>query len=182
MKVWALRFLVIATIVSLTFVTGSNAPALGLMVAWTPNVLFLVGFQQRVLRFPRFLEPVSPIEPALYRWLGVGLLKPIVASPLWPMIHGADPPAKLTDRQALLDRTETDAKRAEICHLATFFVVIFAALYYRSDGRITEAAWITGFTVLLNGYPVLLQRVHRLRVRNLRAPERRKGVQTPEGG
>src|SRR5262245_43942595 len=68
-KVWGIRILIVAGIIVLGLVTRSSAPALGLTVAWCPNLLFLVAFLRGVLRFPRFLEPVRQIEPVVYRAL-----------------------------------------------------------------------------------------------------------------
>jgi hypothetical protein len=79
-KVWGLRILVIASIVLLCLVAGSGAPALALALVWGPTGLFLLAFMRGALRLPRFLEPVKPFEPVLYRWLGVGLVKRIVAT------------------------------------------------------------------------------------------------------
>ena len=168
-KVWGIRILIIASIIVLGVLTRSSAPALGLTLAWCPNVLFLFAFMRGALRFPRFLEPVKRIEPVLYRALGVGLVKRVVVTRLWPLVMGAEPSAKLKNRQELLDRTELTAKGAEICHCATFFVALAAALFYFSVGRLAEAAWISAFNLVLNGYPVMLQRVHRWRVQQIRA-------------
>ncbi len=134
-----------------------------------PNGLFLWAFMRGRLPFPRFLEPVNPIEPVLYRWLGVGLVKRIVANRIWPMLNGFDVPPKLTNGQQSLDRTEIMMKGAEICHGATFILAFSVALFCLAVGRIPQAAWILVFNQLLNGYPVMLQRANRWRIQQLRA-------------
>jgi len=168
-KVWGIRILIIASIMVLGVLTRSSAPALGLTLAWSPNVLFLVAFMRGALQFPRFLEPIKRSEPGLYSALGVGLVKRVVATRMWPLMLGVEPPAKLKNRHELLDRTELAAKNAEICHFTTFFVALSAALFYLFVGRFAEAAWISAFNLVLNGYPVMLQRVHRWRVQQIRA-------------
>ncbi len=174
-KVWGLRILMIASIVFLCVLAGSGIPSLASALAWGPNGLFLWAYMRGRLPFPRFLEPVKPLEPVLYRWLGVGLVKRIVANRTWPMLIGHDVPAKLTYSQELLDRAEITMKGAEICHGATFVLAFSVALFCLAVGRIPEAAWILVFNQLLNGYPVMLQRSNRWRIQQLRArakPER----------
>jgi hypothetical protein len=168
-KVWALRILIVATIIFLCSMAGSGIPSLAIALVWGPNGLFLSAYLRGRLHFPAFLEPVKPFEPVFYRWLGVGLVKRIVANPLWPMLLGFDVPAKLTNCRESLDRTETTMRAAEICHAATFVLAFSIALFCLAVGRIREAAWILVFNLLLNGYPVMLQRVNRWRVQQLRA-------------
>ena len=167
--VWAARTSAVVGIVSLCFLAGSSIPALALALAWSPNGLFLYLYMRGGLHLPRFLQPVKPIEPVLYRWIGVGLVKRIVATRVWPMMHGFEPPPKLKNRQELLERTEHTARGAETCHAVTFVFAVFVALICLAIGRIAGALWILAFNLLLNGYPVMLQRVHRWRLQQLRA-------------
>jgi hypothetical protein len=110
----------------------------------------------------------------LYRWVGVGWVKQIVATPLWPLLHGFEPPPKLKNRRELLDRTEHMARGSEICHAATFILAFFVALICMAVGRISQALWILAFNLVLNGYPVMLQRVHRWRIHQVRGSTARR--------
>lgn len=167
-RVWALRIALILVIVILAMQTSGIA-ALAFAVAWGPNGLFLWLFMQGRLKLPRALEPIHPIEPVLYRWLGVGWVKRIVATPLWPQINGFDVPPKATNRRDLLNRTDLSAQGAEICHLATFVGASLIALLPLAAGNISVAVWIVVLNVVLNGYPVMLQRCHRWRIQRIRA-------------
>jgi len=120
------------------------------------------------LRLPRFLERVYPIEPALYRWVGVGLIKSIVTSRAWLMLVGLESPEKPTSRDALLERIELVTTGAEICHGAAFVVASSIALLCFAFGSISTAAWILAFNIALNEYSIMLQRSIRWRVRKLR--------------
>jgi len=88
------------------------------MLAEMPNILLLFAFTGGAPHLPRFLVSVKPIEPVHYRWVGVGLVKRIVATRMWPLLFGADPPEKLKNREAL-DRAELTMRGAEVCHGAT---------------------------------------------------------------
>jgi hypothetical protein len=168
-KIWTLRILMVAAIVLLCVLAKSGIPSWAVAIAWSPNGLFLAAFMQGILRFPRFLEPVNPIEPVLYRWLGVGLVKSIVANRVWPMLHGVQPPSKPKGREEFLNRIELDMRTAEICHAATFVLASCIAIYYMVTGQNSVAIWITAFNVALNAYPVMLQRTNRWRMQRARA-------------
>lgn len=124
------------------------------------------------LGVPRFLVSIHPMEPVLYRFLGVGLVKRIVATRIWPLVIGWEPQPKPRNRQELLDRIESAAKGAEVCHGATFILATSVALLLFAVGCFAEVAWVVGFNLLLNGYPVMLQRVNRWRVQQIRASTR----------
>jgi hypothetical protein len=168
-KIWGLRALLIGAIVLLCVWAGSPVPSWAVAISWSPNGLFLALFMRGLLRLPRVLEPVHPVEPVLYRWLGVGLVKRIVANEVWPMLHGFRPLPKATNREDFLERIENGMKAAEICHAATFVLTLCVAGYYVADDQGTVAVWITVFNVLLNAYPVMLQRSNRRRLQQGRA-------------
>jgi hypothetical protein len=168
-KVWALRILAVASIVGLCVMAGSGIPSLALGLVWVPNGFFLSAYMRGALRLPSVLEPVNRIEPVIYRGLGVGLIKRIVANRMWPMLHGLEVPPKLTNSRESLDRAEAMMRGAEICHAATFVVALLFAFIFLCIGRIQVVAWILGLNVLLNGYPVLLQRSNRWRMQRFRA-------------
>jgi hypothetical protein len=166
-KVWGIRAALIVFVVALGAAT-SGAASWAIAVTWAPNGLFLWLFTRGALRLPRAMEAVHPVEPVLYRWLGVGLVKRIVATRLWPMVNGFEPPSKSRSKQELLDRTEQTARGAEICHLATFVLASLVSWAYFAAGNNSFAAWSLSFNIVLNGYPVMLQRSHRWRIQKLR--------------
>jgi hypothetical protein len=167
-KVWGLRILIIVGMVCLGKLAGA-VTGYAFVLAWSPNGLFLAAFMRGVLHLPRFLEPVHPIEPVLYHWVGVGFVKRIVATRLWPMVNGFPVPVKPVDRHEFLDRIELGTKGAEICHGGTFVLGFSVALYCLVVGWISAAVWILVFNMALNGYPVMLQRSNRWRIHQVRA-------------
>jgi hypothetical protein len=168
-KVWTLRILVVASILLVSMMVGSSAPALALMLVWGPMGLVYILFTRGTLRLPRFLVPVKRIEPALYHWLGVGLVKRIVTTTMWPMLNGFDPPKKIGAGQEALDRAELTMIGAEVCHGSLFILMFPVALYFLSVGRVAEVFWILVFALVLHGYPVMLQRANRWRLQQIRA-------------
>lgn len=170
--VWALRIPIIVGLIALTALSGSSFTALAFALAWCPNGLFLSMFERDALHLPRALVPVRRIEPVIYRWLGIGLVKRIVATRMWLLINGQEPPPAPKDRQELLDRTDLFTRGAEVCHGATFLLALAVTLYLLAAQRYTDAAWLPAFNVLLDGYPVMLQRANRYRVQQVRAATR----------
>lgn len=168
-EVWGLRLLVLGGIVFLCLSAGSAIPALAFALTWGPNYPFLGATMIGALRLPRFLEPVHPLEPVLYRWLGVGLVKWTVTRRAWLVLVGLERLPKLASRHALLERIELWTKGAEICHVAAFVFAFFVALFSLAVGGTTLAIWILAFNLALNAYPVMLQRSVRWRVQQARA-------------
>ena len=160
--------LILGGLAFLCYLTHSGTPALAFAVAWGPNGLFLMASKADAFRLPRVLEPVHPVEPILYRWVGIGWIKRLVANPLWPRLVGIDPPATPSQRQGFLNHAEATARGAEICHGATFLLALAVAVVCLAVGRLSAAGWIMGFNLLLNAYPVMLQRSTRWRVQRLR--------------
>jgi hypothetical protein len=174
-RLWGLRILFIVGIVVLPCaLADSPFPAFAFALAWGPNGLFLSWFMRGALRLPQFLVRVLPMEPVLYRWVGVGLVKRIVATRMWPQMNGFKLPPKPKTQQELLVRIELSTLGAEVCHGATFLLVLFVAMFFLAVGRFPEALWLFAFNVLLNGYPVMLQRANRWRVQQVRASTRQE--------
>jgi hypothetical protein len=171
-QVWVARALILGSLFLLCVLADSRNPALALAVAWGPNGFFLYLFMKGRLRLPRMLEPVHDIEPVLYRGIGIGLVKRIVETRLWPLLNGFEPPPSATSRRELLDRTELTSQGAEICHAATFVLALSISLVCLVVGQVSFALWLLAFNILLNGYPVMLQRCHRSRIRHIRSANR----------
>ena len=79
-KVWGFWILAIVGMTFLSSLAHSTTPGFAFAVARAPNGLFLVAFAGGALHLPSSLEPVHPIEPLLYHWVGVGLVKLVTLS------------------------------------------------------------------------------------------------------
>ncbi|HTQ98498.1 MAG TPA: hypothetical protein VMH83_00850 [Candidatus Acidoferrum sp.] len=166
--VWTIRALIIAGVFLLCRLSHSGNPAFAFALTWTLNGLFLHFFINGSLRLPRLLVRVHRLEPVLYRWAGVGLVKWLVTTQLWLLVVGNEPPPKAASRHELLEYAERVTHGAEVCHGATFIVATLIAIFFVAFGHVAAAAWITGFNIALNGYPVMLQRANRWRIHQVR--------------
>ncbi len=179
--VWVLRILAILSLVFLCWLAGSNIPAIAFALAWGPNALFLALTMRGAFHLPRVLVPVQPIEPLIYRRMGIGFVKRIVATRMWPLLHGMEPPPTLRSRHELLEYTERLTENAEACHGATFVLVCLVTALYVFAGQFSDAVWVFAFNLLFNGYPVMLQRSNRWRVQQMRTSMRRNSQAQDEG-
>ena len=165
---WALRLLVLVGIALLCRLAHSGNPAFAFALAWVPNYVFLGAAMMGVLRLPRILEPVHRMEPVLYRWLGVGLIKWLVTTRAWLMLVGWQLPGGAASRHSVLERIELMSKGAEVCHGASFVFASSIAVLCLAFGSTVTGVWILAFNVVLNAYPIMLQRSIRWRVRQAR--------------
>ena len=166
---WGLRLLVFGTITLLCVLSDSVFPAIGFALTWIPNYPLILVAMSGVLRLPRRLEAVHPIEPVLYSWVGVGLVKRVVTTRAWLLLVGLPAPQVETSRRKLLERVELLTKGAEVVHGTAFIFAASLALLCVAIGGVAAAIWISAFNIVLNGYPVMLQRSTRSRLQQARA-------------
>ena len=153
----------------------SLIPAFALGVTLGPSVLFVTAYLAGLLRFPSFLAPVHPVEPVIYRALGVGLVKRLVATHFWPRFVGVQLPPRPKGRNEFLDFIDGATKGAEMSHWPTFVLATLVALGCLVGGRAEAATWVFAFNVALNGYPIMLQRSNRWRLQKARGSSLPRG-------
>lgn len=166
LKIWGLRLLAVASLFGLCWLCDSSNPALAFAIAWGPNGLFLFAFQKGKLNLPGFLKRVHKLEPIIYRWLGVGFIKRLVANRLWPMVIGTELPSKPQNRDDFFQQINRSTACAENCHSASFLLTLAIAMACVTFGNHSLAIWTIAFSLLLNAYPIMLQRTNRWRVQS----------------
>jgi hypothetical protein len=166
---WILRTLVLAGIALLCVITDSFSPAFAFALTLGPSILCAAAFMSGALRFPRFLSSVYSIEPVLYRLAGVGVIKRIVSTRVWPVLVGVVPPPKPVDRTDFLNHVEHSTEGAEMSHWPPLVLASCIAILAVAIGQYALARWILVFDLIVNGYPIMLQRSTRWRVHRMRA-------------
>lgn len=151
--VWSLQFF------------GASSVWFAFFVVWVP--MTWLGTVSRVMR-PRLPEGYHRLRPferdgRLYELLGVGLAKRLLRrGPLAafnPDLHLPTEPTP--ERLAHLDQRMRDAEASHaILLVLTLGVVVNGAV----RGWWSAAGWTLLFDVLMNGYPVMLQRYNRARL------------------
>jgi len=153
--------------------TKNLSLALSLLVSFL-LVLFVTG----IFAFPGFVFPTSRILPAAYyrirypevlrriaRWLGVDYFRRLLLVAFW---------GKKRQRKKYFDGTkggmanlDYQTRQSEFGHLVPFFLLLFISFRLLMEGYLLVFIGIVVLNILANGYPILLQRVHRMRTQAL---------------
>ena len=117
------------------------------------------------LSFPeRYFRPRAIERPWLYEWIGVRLFKRAMRSRLYRRIN---PDFRLRDGRRGLARLREALDSSEAAHAVLFLIVAALAAVAMAVAWFDAAGWLMFWNVLLNGYPVMLQRYNRLRLSRL---------------
>jgi len=122
-----------------------------------PTSRFL-GSSYYEVRHPRHLE-------RLYRLLGVGYFKKALLFVFW----GRPKPRHkyFNGTRSGIDNLIFQANQSEFGHLGALILISLSGLALLARGHWQLFAYITAINLVGNGYPILMQRHHRLRVARL---------------
>ncbi len=101
-------------------------------------------------------------QGAVYKWFGVNLFRKMLVWVGWEKLNkAANPVQKKTDA---LRHLEYSTRQSEFGHVIIFLIVlpinIFVAIYY----GISKSFWLLALNIVLNVYPILVQRYNRPRL------------------
>lgn len=139
-----------------------------LAFAWALN--FLLMFWVFVFTETQTIAPNSSYyslrqweqQGKLYEYLGINLFRKILVWIGWEKLNKKSNPVE-KNVQAL-QHNLLKTKKAEFGHLVIFLVVLAVTAYVILASSIRDAIWLIFFNILLNLYPVLLQRYNRPRI------------------
>jgi hypothetical protein len=141
---------------------GARSVWFAFLVVWLPMTWLGVVSRSVRPRLPEGYHALHRVERdgRPYVWLGVGLVKRMLRRGPFavfnPDLHlPADP---TTASIAHLDQRMRDA---EASHFILLVLVVVVVVHAAARGWWGAAAWTLLFDVLVNGYPVLLQRYNR---------------------
>jgi hypothetical protein len=157
--------LAVGVLLALSVLIDLRGPVFALLL----NVFLLVemaGLIQAVpLTLPTgFFRPTRFERRWVYERLGVLAFKRLMRTRVYRRVN---PDFRLKNgRRGLADLSRT-LQAAEAAHALLFVVVSAITGVALALGWFDTAAWLTLFNVLINGYPVMLQRYNRLRLEPL---------------
>ncbi|MDO3704966.1 hypothetical protein Q3W71_25190 [Micromonospora sp. C28SCA-DRY-2] len=112
-------------------------------------------------------------EPALYRRLGVAAYRRLLRRLGWERLMGHS----FAGTRSALPALDLRTRRSEFGHSVLAVVALGLAGVAALLGAGPAAGWLAGLTVPLHGYPILLQRALRARIRQVTAAtEHRAGT------
>ncbi|WP_375582528.1 hypothetical protein [Cyclobacterium xiamenense] len=140
--------------------------------------MVLVVFVTGVFAFPGFVFPTSRMLPEayyrirhpaallrLYHWLGVDYFRQLLLLAYW----GKDKQRKkyFDGSKAGIANLDYQTRQSEFGHLAAFLVLLLIALRLWIAGYTGVFIGTTVLNIFGNAYPIILQRVHRIRIQAL---------------
>lgn len=162
-----LSFIIIMTI-GLTYGLIYYVGMHGFVFAWTLNLLLMMC----VYSFTEALK--SPLQSSYYnekKWelrgkryelLGVNFFRKLLVLIGWERMNKKANPVEKNAKALLHLHYRT--KQSELGHIIILFVVLGFTVFVAFEFGIMESLWLMVLNVLLNFYPILLQRYNRPRL------------------
>jgi hypothetical protein len=147
---------------------GFRSPIFAFLVNWLAMSWVAVTGRVIPYSFPPAYYDIKPFERTgqLYERLGIRLFKKLVRrGPLSVF----SPTLRLPKEKTLsaLQELDHEMRKAEAGH-ATIFMLMLVFIVYALTRRWFDAAlWLLAFSVIINGYPVMLQRYNRIKLQEL---------------
>jgi hypothetical protein len=169
-----LLLLVVATVAAILLILwtwgafGFRSPVSAFLVNWLAMSWVAVTGQVTRFSFAPGYYRARPFEQdgRIYERLGIRLFKRLVRrGPLAIFSPTLRFPQERT-LSALLS-LEGEMRRAETAHVLIFLLVLLYAGYLLLNGWLDAAAWTLLCNVLINGYPIMLQRYNRIKLQGL---------------
>jgi hypothetical protein len=142
---------------------GATSAAFAFLVVWVP--MTWLGTVSRIFqpRLPRRYHELRAFErdPSMYELLGVRLVKRLLRrGPLAMFNPGLHLPAERSPER--LAELEQKMKDAEASHFVLLIAMLGVVINAAARGWWVAAGLTLLFDVLMNGYPVMLQRYNRV--------------------
>ncbi|PVY43110.1 glycosyl-4,4'-diaponeurosporenoate acyltransferase CrtO family protein [Pontibacter virosus] len=136
--------------------------------AWVLNFMLMMAVSspmqmfKPVLKAKYFDVKVWENDGKVYKWVGVHAFRKLLVWVGWEKLHNAVNPVK-KDLQALR-QLEYNTRQSEFGHLVIFFIVLAFTVGVTFREGIAQSLWLISLNVLLNVYPILVQRYNRPRL------------------
>ena len=147
---------------------GFRSPISALLGIWlVMSWIVLVG-QVVPLSFSSAYYDFKSFEQTgqVYERVGVRLFKKLVRrGPLTIFSPTLRFPKEKT--VSALHNLESEMRKAETGHVLAFMIALLFVGYALLNGWLDAVAWILLFNILVNGYPIMLQRCNRIKLQEL---------------
>lgn len=155
--------------------------------AWVLNFMLMlaVGYLVETLKPPlqsSYFEPKSWENGGrIYKSLGVGFFRKLLVWVGWEKITKASNPVKRN--VATIQQMEYKTRQSEMGHGIIFLMVLVLTLIVAIQEGIIQALWLFFLNIVLNAYPMAVQRYNRPRLLRIiknhqekRMPSERTGI------
>ncbi len=147
---------------------GSRSPIFAFLVNWLAMSWVAISGQVVHFSFPPGYYSIKAFERTgkMYERLGIRLFKRLVRRGPLTMFS---PTLRLPKDKAVpaLRMLDTEMRNAETGHVLIFAAILLFAGYALLQGWLDTVAWMLLFNILINGYPIMLQRYNRIKLQEL---------------
>ena len=119
-------------------------------------------YRTNTVKLPETYFHIRPIEKQVYQFLGVKYYQRIIRR-----VNLFNPELHLKEGRSGLAKLEQTTRNAEQAHALIYVIVSGFTLYALFQQWWLTAFWYFLFNMLLNGYPVLVQRYNRDRINRI---------------
>lgn len=157
--------LIVWTFVSFEF----RSPMFAFLINWL--IMSWIAVIGQLVTFPSFTSSYYGIKPfeqsgTLYERLGIPLFKKLVRRGPFAIFS---PTLRFPAQKTIsaLRTLQSEMQKAETSHMVIFCMILLLVSYALFKGWLDAVAWLLLFSILFNGYPVMLQRYNRLKIDEL---------------
>ncbi len=167
---WAIMATVAAVLLMVWTIDsfGWTNPISALLLNWIAMSWVAIFGQFITLSFaPAYYEP-QPVEQTghIYELVGIRLFKRMVRrGPLTILSPTLRLPKDKT--ATALRNLDNEMRKAETGHVIILGIMLLLTCYPLLQGWLDAVAWIVFFNILINGYPIMLQRYNRIKLATL---------------
>ncbi|MES2761082.1 MAG: hypothetical protein V4677_02705 [Bacteroidota bacterium] len=140
----------------------------GFLFAWSLNfmlMMFVFKFTETLkaeYTSPYYKEKNWEKTGKIYEYLGINVFRKLLVLIGWEKLNKKANP--VNKNQESLTHLEYRTKQSEFGHLLVFVIVLGFNIVVIFNFGLTESVWLLVLNILLNVYPILLQRYNRPRL------------------
>ena len=147
---------------------GFRSPISAFLVNWLAMSWAAIAGQAVHFSFPLRYYDIKAFERTgqVYERLGIRLFKRLVRrGPL--SIFSPTLRFRKEKTISALRHLDDEMRKAETGHLFIFMLVLLFSSYALLRGWFDAVGWLLAFNVMINGYPIMLQRYNRIKLQEL---------------
>ncbi len=159
---------IIATIL-MTYWLVVKIGLIGFQFAWILNLMLMMTvylFTQTLkpeFKSNYYNEKKREKKGKIYEYLGINIFRKLLVWIGWEKLNKKDNPVGLNSKALI--HLEYRTKQSEFGHIIIFFIVTMFFIFVVFKFGILESLWLLALNILLNLYPIFLQRYNRPRLK-----------------
>ena len=167
LKVCFVFVFVVITVIVLAFWQGLYS----FVFAWTLNLMLMMGVLYITETYkPRLTSNYYNSKKweskgAIYKWFGVNVFRKIMVWIGWEKLNKASNPVK--KNLDVIKQLEFRTRKSEFEHGIIFFIVLIFNMVVAFKYGILQSLWLFFLNLVLNVYPMVVQRYNRPRLRHI---------------